>query len=81
MTTLAEVREVLEGALPFGPQRMHDAVRGLLTSLPRDGAIVSVDELAWAMHAELCDWKYHTTVCWDTWQQLAAKILAAAQEN
>ena len=81
MTTLAEVRAVLEAALPFGPQRMHDAVRGLLTSLPQDGAIVSVDELAWAMHAELCDWKHHTTVCWDTWLQLAAKILAAAQEN
>ena len=81
MTTLAEVRAVLEAALPFGPQRMHDAVRGLLTSLPQDGAIVSVDEFAWAMHAELCDWKHHTTVCWDTWLQLAAKILAAAQEN
>jgi len=81
VTTLAEVRAVLEAALPFGPQRMHDTVRGLLTSLPREGAIVSVDELAWAMHAELCDWKYHTTVCWDRWHQLAANILVAAQED
>ena len=81
MTTLAEVREVLEAALPFGPQRMHDAVRGLLTSLPRDGAIVSEDELAWAMHAELCDWTYHTTVCWERWQHLAANMLAAAAED
>ena len=81
MTTLAEVRAVLEAALPFGPQRMHDAVRGLLTSLPSDGAIVSVDELAWAMHAELCDWTYHTTVCWERWQHLAANILVAAQED
>ena len=81
MTTLAEVRAVLEAALPFGPQRMHDAVRGLLTSLPRGGAIVSEDELAWAMHAELCDWKYHTTDCWERWPQLAANILAAAQED
>jgi hypothetical protein len=40
-----------------------------------------VDELAWAMHAELCDWKYHTTVCWDRWHQLAANILVAAQED
>jgi hypothetical protein len=81
VTTLAEVRAVLEASLPFGPQRMHDAVRELLTSLPPDGAIVSVDELAWAMHAELCDWKYHTTVCWDTWHKLAANVLVAAQEE
>ena len=81
MTTLTQVRAGLEAALPFGPQRMHDAVRVLLTSLPRDGAIVSVDELAWAMHAELCDWKHHTTVCWERWQKLATDILLAAQED
>ena len=81
MTTLAEIRAVLEGALPFGPQRMRDMLRELLASLPRDGAIVSVDELAWAMHAELCDWTYHTTVCWERWQHLAANILVAAQED
>jgi hypothetical protein len=33
------------------------------------------------MHAELCDWTYHTTVCWERWQHLAANMLAAAAED
>jgi hypothetical protein len=57
---------------------MRDMLRELLASLPREGAIVSVNKLAWAMHAELCDWKHHTTVCWDRWQKLAADILEVA---
>ena len=81
MSTLDDVRSTLEGVLQFGSRPMNGAIHRLLASLPQDAEIVSVDELAWAMHAELCDWTYHTTVCWERWQHLAANMLAAAAED
>jgi hypothetical protein len=30
------------------------------TTSQKDGEIVTAEELAWAMHAELCDWEFHT---------------------
>src|SRR5664279_653944 len=80
MSTLREVRRTLEAALEFGPRSMHEAIRHLLLSLPQDGEIVTAEELAWAMHAELCDWKFHTTLCLDNWRARAASILAEARE-
>ena len=80
MSTLREVRRTLEAELQFGPRPMHEAIRHLLLSLPHDGEIVMAEELAWAMHAELCDWKFHTTVCLDNWRVRAARILAEARE-
>ena len=55
MSTLDDVRSTLEGVLQFGSRHMNGAIHRLLASLPQDAEIVSVDELAWAMHAELCD--------------------------
>ena len=81
MSTLGDVRTTLEGVLQFGPRSMNGSIHRLLASLPRDGEIVTAEELAWAMHAELCDWKVHTTVCWNHWRARAATILAAARKG
>jgi hypothetical protein len=80
---LAEGRPMstLEGVLQFGSRPMNGAIHRLLASLPQDAEIVSVDELAWAMHAELCDWKFHTATCWNQWRARAATILAEAREG
>ena len=80
MSTLGDVRTTLETALSFGPRSMEVAIHHVLANLPKDGEIVTAEELAWAMHAELCDWKFHTTVCLNTWRARAATILADARE-
>jgi hypothetical protein len=76
-----DVRSTPETALSFGPRSREVAIRRVLAKLPNDGEIVTAEELAWAMHAELCDWKFHTTACWNHWRARAATILAAAQEG
>ena len=81
MSTLGDVRTTLEGVLQFGARPMNGDIHRLLASLPRDGEIVTAEELAWAMHAELCDWKFHTTACWNQWRARAATILAEAREG
>jgi hypothetical protein len=81
MSTLDDVRSTLEGVLQFGSRPMNGAIHRLLASLPQDAEIVSVDELAWAMHAEFCDWKFHTATCWNQWRARAATILAEAREG
>ena len=80
MSTLSDVRTMLETALSFGPRSMEVAIHRVLANLPKDGEIVTAEELAWAMHAELCDWKFHTTVCLNNWRARAATILADARE-
>jgi hypothetical protein len=80
MSTLSDVRTTLETALSFGPRSMEVAIHRVLANLPKDGEIVTAEELAWAMHAELCDWKFHTTVCLNNWRARAVTILADARE-
>jgi hypothetical protein len=55
------------------PDRLSSSARPC--SCPRD-----VEEVAWAMHAELCHWKFHTTVYLNSWRVRAATILAEARE-
>jgi hypothetical protein len=81
MSTLGDVRTTLETALSFGPRSREVAIRRVLAKLPKDGEIVTAEELAWAMHAELCDWKFHTTVCLNNWRARAASILTEAREG
>jgi hypothetical protein len=81
MSTLGDVRSTLEAALRFGPRPMHEAIRRLLSSLPKDGEIVTAEELARAMHDELCEWKVHTPVCLSNWRARAATVLAEAREG
>ena len=81
MSTLGDIRGTLEGALHFGPNTMKESIKRLLATIPRDGEIVTVEELAWAMHAELCGWKFHTTTCLDHWRERAAVVLAQAREG
>jgi hypothetical protein len=50
-----DVRGTLETALSFGPRSREVAIRRVLAKPPNDGEIVTAEELAWAMHAELCD--------------------------
>ena len=80
MSTLGDVRTTLGTALSFGTRSMEVAIHRVLANLPKDGEIVTAEELAWAMHAELCDWKFHTTVCLNNWRARAATILADARE-
>ena len=49
MSTLGDVRTTLETALSFGPRSREVAIYRVLAMLPKDGEIVTAEELAWAM--------------------------------